>query len=125
MNGAFVEVCLQVPPLEAQDPRGQDGQQAAGRAWQGVGLTELVCGKGLCVLSRQTLDPLGPPHHQDWGGLTVDRSLAGPATGTGTTHGILGTLLIGLTVDTLHVLTGAGFRAHGLNCIKDREGYGA
>lgn len=46
MNGAFVEVCLQVPPLEAQDPRGQDGQQAAGRAWQGVGLTELVCGKG-------------------------------------------------------------------------------
>lgn len=82
-------------------------------------------GKGLCVLSRQTLDPAGsspPPKTEQ--GLTVDRSLAGPATGTGTTHGILGTLLVGLTVDTPCFLTGAGFRAHRLNCTKDGEVYG-
>lgn len=52
--------------------------------------------------------------------LTVDRSLADGIAGTATTQGILGTLCFGVTVDTLWVLTGTGFRAHDLDCTKDR-----
>lgn len=84
--------------------------------------------KGLCVLFRQTLDPVGssplpspPPPPRTGQGLTVDKSFADGTTGTGTAGSILGTLRNGATVDTLCTLTEPGFRTHELNCTKDGE----